>query len=143
MDFAFPVTSDDGTMEGTAYETLNQTMVEGLSRVGRDGGIPNRYKALLTDAGFQSITEVRYKWPQNTWPKDKHLKKIGEWNMVNTLDGLYGFAARLCIQVMGMTPEQLEVLLAAARKDITNPKIHSYWSMYVTPLHEVLKVANC
>lgn len=131
MDFAFPVTSDDGTMEGTPYETLNKTMVEGLRRVGRDAAVPNRYKELMTEAGFENITEVRYKWPQNVWPKDKHLKKIGEWNMVNTLDGLYGFAARLCIQVMGMTPEELEVLLAACRKDITNPKIHSYWSIVV------------
>lgn len=111
--------------------TLNQTMVEGLNRVGREGGLPNRYKALLAETGFKDVAEVRYKWPQNTWPKYKHLKKIGEWNMVNTLDGLHGFAARLCIQVMGMNPEELEVLLAACRKDITNPKIHSYWSMYV------------
>ncbi|KAL4915705.1 S-adenosyl-L-methionine-dependent methyltransferase [Aspergillus aurantiobrunneus] len=131
MDFSFPVRSDDGTMRGTPFETLNEQMMEGLRRVGRDGALADQYKKLMSNTGFENVVEVKYKWPQNTWPKDKYLKTIGQWNMVNTLDGLHGFAARLFTQVLGMSTEELEVLLAACRKDIANPKIHAYWSIVV------------
>ncbi|KAL4926191.1 class I SAM-dependent methyltransferase [Aspergillus undulatus] len=131
MDFSFPVRSDDGTMQGTPFETLNNKMMEGLRVVGRDGALADSYQKLMEGVGFQNVTEVKYKWPQNAWPKDKHLKKIGEWNMVNTLDGLHGFSARLCIQILGMTPEEHEELLKASRKDIVNPRVHAYWSIIV------------
>ncbi|KAL4875215.1 S-adenosyl-L-methionine-dependent methyltransferase [Aspergillus karnatakaensis] len=131
MDFSFPVRSDDGTMRGTAFETLNERMMEGLRRVGRDGALADKYKTLLNETGFENVQEAKFKWPQNAWPKDKHLKTIGQWNMVNTLDGLHGFSARLCIQVLGMTAEEHEELLAECRKEIVNPKIHCYWSIVV------------
>ncbi|CBF73551.1 hypothetical protein AN7933.2 [Aspergillus nidulans FGSC A4] len=131
MDFSFPVRSDDGTMAGTAFETLNNKMMEGLRRFGRDGALPEQYKQLMTETGFKNVKEVKYKWPQNPWPKDPHLKHIGQWNMVNTLDGLHGFSAKLLIEVMGMTPEEHQELLAQCRKDITNPRIHAYWSIVV------------
>ncbi|BCS18375.1 class I SAM-dependent methyltransferase [Aspergillus puulaauensis] len=131
FDFSFPVRSDDGTMHGTAFETLNSKLVEGLRLIGRNGALADEYKGLLTQTGFQNVVEVKYKWPQNSWPKDKELKKIGQWNMVNTLDGLHGFSARLCTQVLGMSAAELELLLAQSRKDITNPKVHSYWSIVV------------
>ncbi|KAL4999467.1 S-adenosyl-L-methionine-dependent methyltransferase [Aspergillus recurvatus] len=131
MDFSFPVRSDDGTMAGTAFETLNNKMMEGLRRIGRDGALADQYKRLMIETGFENVKEVDYKWPQNAWPKDPHLKNIGQWNMVNTLDGLHGFSAKLLIQVLGMTPEEHEELLAQCRKDITNSKIHAYWSIVV------------
>jgi hypothetical protein len=49
--------------------------------------------------------------------------------MVNTLDGLHAFSARLCTKVLGMSVEEFELLLAESRKDIRNPKIHAYWPM--------------
>ncbi|KAL4794069.1 S-adenosyl-L-methionine-dependent methyltransferase [Aspergillus venezuelensis] len=129
MDFSFPVRADDGTMRGTAFETLNNKLIEGLRAIGRDGALADQYKTLMDETGFQNVTEVKYKWPQNHWPKDKRLKDIGQWNMVNTLDGLHGFSAKLCIQVLGMTPEEHAQLLAASRKDVMNPRIHAYWSI--------------
>lgn len=53
------------------------------------------------------------------------MKTLGRWNMVNTLDGLHGFSARLLTQVLGMTPAELEELLTACHKEITNPKIQA------------------
>jgi SAM-dependent methyltransferase len=129
QDFAFPVRSDDGTMVGTAFERLNDNLVKGLQMLGRDGAWAANYKDFMEQAGFVNVTEIRYKWPQNCWPKDEHLKRLGYWNMVNTLDGLHAFSARLCTKVLGMSVEEFELLLAESRKDIRNPKIHAYWPM--------------
>ncbi|KAL3440677.1 S-adenosyl-L-methionine-dependent methyltransferase [Aspergillus insuetus] len=131
QDFSLPVRADDDTMKGTAFEELNIKFMTGLELIGRDGGAPEKYKQLLTEAGFENVVELKYKWPQNQWPKDKHLKTLGQWNMVNTLDGLYGFSARLLTQVLGMSTEELETLLAKCREDIKNPRIHAYWPIVV------------
>lgn len=129
QDFAFPVRSDDGTMAGTAFERLNDHLVAGLHRLGRDGGCAAKYKDFMEQAGFVNVVEIKYKWPQNRWPKDKSLKEIGDWNMLNTLDGLHGFSARLCLTVLGMGDEEFNLLLAESRIDIRNPKVHAYWPM--------------
>lgn len=47
--------------------------------------------------------------------------------MVNMLSGLEGFSMRLWTQALGMSKEQVLVDLAMVRKDIVNPKIHTYW----------------
>jgi SAM-dependent methyltransferase len=133
QDFAFPVRSDDGTMNGTSFEELNENLCKALRILGRDAGLAEKYKTHMLNAGFQNVVEVKYKWPQNQWPKDKFLKQLGLWNMVNTLDGLHGFSARLCTQVLGMSTEELELLLMACRNDIKNTKIHAYWPMSVFP----------
>ncbi|RAO71525.1 uncharacterized protein BHQ10_007537 [Talaromyces amestolkiae] len=127
QDFAFPVRSDDGTMNGTSFEELNENLVKALSILGKDPALAEKYKALMVSVGFKNVVEIKYKWPQNQWPKDKFFKQLGLWNMVNTLDGLYGFSARLCTQVLGMSVEELELLLMACRNDIKNTKMHAYW----------------
>lgn len=129
QDFAFPVRSDDGTMVGTAFQRLNENLVKGLQMLGRDGGWAAKYKEFMEQAGFVNVTEKLYKWPQNPWPKNEQLKRIGHWNMVNTIDGLHGFSARLCTKVLGMDVDEFELLLAQSRVDIRNPKIHAYWPM--------------
>ena len=69
------------------------------------------------------------KWPINTWPKDKKLKEIGAWNLINMLDGLEGFTFRLFQGVHGWSREEIEVFLAGVRKDMQNKKIHTYLKM--------------
>lgn len=129
QDFSFPVRSDDGTMVGTAFERLNEKLCEALHKLGRDGALAEKYKTLMVSTGFKNVVEIKYKWPQNNWPKDKYHKTLGYWNMINTLDGLHGFSARLCTQVLGMTVEELEMLLIDCRRDIQDTKIHAYWPM--------------
>jgi hypothetical protein len=49
--------------------------------------------------------------------------------MINTMDGIHGFSARLRTQVLGMSSDELETLLVGVRKDIQNPQIYAYWPM--------------
>jgi hypothetical protein len=44
---------------------LNENLVEALRLIGRDGGIPEKYKAHMINVGFQNVVEIPYKWPQN------------------------------------------------------------------------------
>jgi len=40
---------------------------------------------------------------------------LGEWNLINNIEGLEGFSTRLFTTVAGMSVEEVEVLLAEVR----------------------------
>ena len=56
-------------------------------------------------------------------------KKIGAWFHLQTKEGLEGFTLRLFTKVLGWQIEEVQVLLAAVRKDMDNPKIHVYMNL--------------
>ena len=46
------------------------------------------------------------------------MKEIGEWNLLNMLDGLDGFTFRLWTNVLGWSMEEVESFLENVRKDL-------------------------
>jgi len=79
-----PPTSDDGTMRpGSALYQAAQILHEGSAKVGKPFIDVWDMKPMLEGAGFVNATQERFHWPNNTWPKQKHLKTLGIWtNMV-------------------------------------------------------------
>ena len=126
-DVQMPFEDEDGTMSGTALETWNNRQVETCAKVGVDTRAASKNKQWMIDAGFEDVTELRFKWPVGTWPKDKALKELGKMTMINFLIGLEGFTLRLWTGVLGLSYEEVIAFLTSVRKDVTNPKIHSYW----------------
>ena len=52
-------------------------MVDGCAKLGRSAESALYYKAQMEAAGFLNVTETKYKWPSNRWPKDKKFKELG------------------------------------------------------------------
>jgi len=74
-----PITSDDGSLrEGSALHNWITTLTECAEVIGRSFVSADRYKEQLEAQGFENVVEVKFKWPQNRWPKDKKLKELGE-----------------------------------------------------------------
>lgn len=123
-------------------------MISGATKgIGHDL-VAGRYKELMEAAGFVDVQEIRFIWPQNTWPADPKLKELGRWNLANSLDGLQGYSMALMTRVLGMATEEVEVTLAAVRKDMKNRAIHAYWPMqvnlfFVTLPFSMLRLSGC
>lgn len=133
MDDVFmPFLSDDGTLDGTALDTWSKRQVESCLKIGVDTGSCAHYREWLTEIGFEDVHEFRFKWPVGTWPKDKKLKQIGKLTLVNFLTGIEGFTLRLWTNVLKMEMNDVLDFLVQVKKDIVNPKIHSYWPVYVS-----------
>ncbi|KAF9768162.1 hypothetical protein IL306_014570 [Fusarium sp. DS 682] len=90
----------------------------------------NRLGDLMTEVGCVEVEEKQFKWPTNRWPKEKKSKELGEWSNLNTSDLLEGLSMALFTRFLGWTPEEVRVFLIDVRKDLNNPKVHAYWSMY-------------
>ncbi|OCL11725.1 S-adenosyl-L-methionine-dependent methyltransferase [Glonium stellatum] len=130
QDTDFPVCCIDDTLDpSTALYQWAHMIANATRAVGRDL-VAAKYKQFMIDAGLIDVTEIRFIWPQNTWPVDPKLKELGRWNLVNSLDGLQGYSMALMTRVLGMRIEEVEVMLVDVRKDMKNKNIHAYWPIY-------------
>lgn len=83
----------------------------------------------IGNAGFTDIVGQNFKWPIGPWPKDKQLKVLGRLCRAHIDSGLENWTLRLVTTVLGWTAEEVYVLCANVRQDITNPKVHAIHEM--------------
>ena len=117
----------DDSMRGTALERWVGLYAEGGRRLGRDMLAPRRYKRLMEEAGFVNVVEERLVIPGNPWPRGRDMKRLGLWQMTNFLDGIHAVTMTIFTKGLGMSPEEVEVLLVDVRKDIKNLGVHFYF----------------
>ncbi|KAK1756515.1 S-adenosyl-L-methionine-dependent methyltransferase [Echria macrotheca] len=128
MDPINPPTSDDGTLtDKTALDKWGRLMSEAAAKLGSRLDSALGYEEQLAAAGFTGVVRTDYKWPSNTWPKDRLYKNIGAWNHENVLQGLHGFTVSLFTNVLGWSAAEVETFLIDVRKDLKNREIHAYW----------------
>jgi hypothetical protein len=87
------------------------------------------YASYMQAAGFENVTETRYKLPSGPWPKDKRMKLIGAFEMHNLLRGLSAMSLRMFNKGYGWTREEIEVFLVGVRRDVQNMHYHTYWDL--------------
>ncbi|KAM5347433.1 hypothetical protein ACJ41O_010438 [Fusarium nematophilum] len=132
VDMGIP-TSDDGTLsEDSFIRQWSNHMLEAGSRIGRSLDTIDSHPQNLRDAGFTNINKVVFKWPMNTWPKDRKYKEIGAWSYENMSTGLQAFSLALFTRVLGWSSEEVEVFIASVRKELRDRTIHGYWPIVVT-----------
>ncbi|KAJ4288843.1 hypothetical protein N0V88_007172 [Collariella sp. IMI 366227] len=126
------LTCDDGSVpEDSALSRWNKLMVEAAAKNGANLDSVLGYKQQLIDAGFKNVRQVNFKWPSNTWPKERKWKEIGAFANINMTAAVQGLTMLLFTQVLGWSTIEVEVLLVDVRKDLKNRDYHAYWPMCV------------
>ncbi|KAL8865870.1 MAG: hypothetical protein Q9174_006647 [Haloplaca sp. 1 TL-2023] len=132
QDYMLEYYSEDGTLsEDLSISKWITTLLDASRDFGRDPCPGPKLAGWMRDAGFQDVQETKYKLPIGPWPRDKHLKTVGAWNLIQIEEGLEAFTLRLFTQVLGWRTEEVQVLLANVRKDLRDPKIHAQFDFYV------------
>lgn len=72
--------------------------------------------------------------PLSPWPKDKRLKELGQYMNLLMAEAMQAYSLALFTRVLGWQPEEVEILLAQARKDLNNWNYHLYTRLYVDPV---------
>ncbi|KAG6981906.1 putative methyltransferase tdiE [Fusarium oxysporum f. sp. conglutinans] len=120
--------SDDNTL--TPQHNLwqwAQLIYDASVKLGRPYFDPGNIKDVLTKVGFEEVTEAKFKWPTNRWPKDKKHKELGVWNNENANFFLEAVAIAPLTRALGWSKEEVTVFIAQARKELNDPRIHAYW----------------
>ncbi|KAK1516462.1 methyltransferase domain-containing protein [Colletotrichum abscissum] len=128
---AVPV-SDDGTLtEETSLMKSVRLCCEAIAKLGVPYEHFSRFEGVLKEIGFEDVHIQRFKWPTNSWPKDKKHKEIGIWNYENFAPNWEGFLMAPLTRALDWTKEEVIILAMEARKDFANRNIHAYYNMWV------------
>jgi SAM-dependent methyltransferase len=119
--------SDDGTLpSGSAYVELGKIYFEMSERIGASGHEVTKWKQYLEDEGYEDVQEKIFKIPTNPWPRDQRLKKIGALELDHFRDNIKNVFARGYEQILNGDPNYFQVLLARARAEVLNRRMHSW-----------------
>ncbi|KAF8427671.1 S-adenosyl-L-methionine-dependent methyltransferase [Tirmania nivea] len=132
LETTIQLVSDDGTIPDPSrvHEWTYWLDIAG-SAAGKSWKISEQLKIWMIEAGFQNVTEMVYKLPVGNWPKDEKLKAIGQFNLLNVLEGSEGWTWALFTRVLKWPPERIQELMEGVRQEFLNKKMHSYFFMYV------------
>jgi hypothetical protein len=77
-DICPPIEADDDSVPADSpLRKWCAFCVEASIKAGAPMNSAKSYKTQLEAAGFINVVEVKDKWPQNRWPKDRKYKEIG------------------------------------------------------------------
>ncbi|KUJ15181.1 uncharacterized protein LY89DRAFT_698075 [Mollisia scopiformis] len=108
-DVLCPLSSDDGThIPSSAFEEMAQICFDMGDRIGASGKAPFSRKTQLEEAGSENVVE-----------KGPRMKKIGAFELTHFRDGIRG------------DPLYFEILLARAKAEVSNRRMHTYLLFYV------------
>lgn len=126
------ITSDDDTLaEDSATKRWAKLCFDASAKMGASFMETTKIKERMEEVGFVDVQEYICKLPIGPWPKNKHLKRVGALELVNMVDGIEGLSLRLLSKVLGMKPEDVQILLMEVRGEVKNSKIHSYYPFYM------------
>jgi len=131
QDVVIPFRSIDDSMKGTAFERWLDLVDKGSHALGRDFGRVPQYKSYFEEAGFEDIVEKQLAWPIGMWARDRRMKMLGAWAKEDVLSGLHGWSAAVLTRGLGMSSQEVEILLMEVRNDINSNWLHAYIPMQV------------
>lgn len=92
-------------------------------------GIPDPCTHLekwVKEVGFEEVTVRKYKTPWGPWAKDKKLREIGRFMMLNCETAFEAYGLALLTRYCGKMAEEAKSLCEGARADVFNRNIHIY-----------------
>ena len=125
QDGDFMTYSEDGSTRGSWLEKWNTDFVAAAKQGGRIVQPGLQLETWIREAGFEDVHHERLRIPVGIWPKDKQLKEVGAFNLVQLREGVEGFSMALFTRVLNWSSDEVQVLLSKVRKDLDNRNIHA------------------
>lgn len=107
MEMSIVFKSDDGTLpDDHVMSVWSKKFLEAGEKWGKTFKIAEKSRNYIAEAGFEEVTEKKYKLPVRGWARDPKLKQIGTWNFIHCDQALEGWAMVLLTTVMGVSTPQ-------------------------------------
>ncbi|KAL5114953.1 hypothetical protein ACEQ8H_007125 [Pleosporales sp. CAS-2024a] len=127
------LTDDDSIPPNSGYVESGRLYFEIAEKMGAPLDSPRKWAEQMRAVGLTNVQDVVYKLPMGPWPRSKRLRTVGRLEQTMILDG--GFEAYMLrgyTQVLGRRAEDLQIILALAKREIRDPSVHTYVQFHVT-----------
>ncbi|KAF4975218.1 hypothetical protein FDECE_18592 [Fusarium decemcellulare] len=123
--------SDDGTIEkATNAQRWADDLVETSEKFGKGIDCAHQWKEGLIQAGFVDVHQEVRKIPIGAWPKDPLLKEVGKYQVIQSTQAIESYTPKLLDKALGWPMEEIQVLMAQAKKELHDRSIHLYLPVY-------------
>lgn len=125
MKFYTTNQSPDSFQPGCPLDRWTDEIIAGIKKVGLEPEPGPKLEGWIRDAGFINVKHKLLPIPVGTWPRDRRLKEVGAFDLVQFLEGLEAISLRVLTGVQGWGSDELKVFLALVRKDLNNPRLYA------------------
>ncbi|KAK7414827.1 hypothetical protein QQX98_006342 [Neonectria punicea] len=123
--------SDDGTSEkATNAQRWAAGLLDSSAKFGKPIDCVGDWKYKLDQAGFVDIHQEIRKAPIGAWAKDPILKEVGKYQAMQSLQAIDSYTPMLFEKILGWRMEEIQVLMAQAKKELKDRSIHLYLLVY-------------
>jgi hypothetical protein len=137
-----PKADDDTVLKNSPFDQWGKVSLEAGDAFGKTLRIVDESRAYIEEAGFENVTEHRYKIPIGGWSSDPRLKEIGRYNRLYWEHGLEGWCTYLLTRYLHWEIEEVTVYIAHMRRMLREKKVHAYHEAYVQACRLAMIVAN-
>jgi hypothetical protein len=110
---------------GCPLDKWTDEIIDGIKSIGLEPEPGPKLERWVREAGFVNVHHKVLAIPTGMWPRDKKMKEIGAFDLLQLLDGLEAISLRVFTGIRRWEIEELKVFLAVVRKDLTNPKFQA------------------
>jgi len=126
------VLSDDGSHARSPMNVaFNEQILDASERYGKPVLHHTQWRRLLEAAGFLDVHARFFKVPMNAWPRDRHLKEVGRFQLINYHEGYEAIGVGLYTRALGWTHTEFMVFLAKIRTELRDRSLHTYHTFAV------------
>lgn len=119
--------SDDGTVgPDSIFAKWGQTSLAAGDAFGKTLRTVDEMRTNLENAGFETVTEHRFKLPLNGWARDRRNREMGMYNQLYLMQGMEGYCMFLLTRYLGWTYEEVKVYVAKMKAMLRDKAVHAY-----------------
>lgn len=97
--------------------------------IGIDLAVAQKFRGMLNNGGFEEVTETILDLPLGGWMSERRMHEVGVFQRFQMTEGLHGIAFGLLTRVAKWHPHKVEAFLAAVRREMNDPSVHSLYKL--------------
>lgn len=129
-EYEFCIFNQDGEVP-PAVQEYTTLMHEATTKLGVNADVGSKHYGWFKEVGFEDVEDVLITAPLGTWAKDKRLKEIGRFNMVQIVEGVTNYALGALTAGLGKPIDEVHALIAETKREIMDKKYKHYVKFHV------------
>jgi hypothetical protein len=107
-------------------EKWQEGLQEAANKFGRTMEVAVNLEGWLKEAGLEDVVEEKTVVPSSPWAKDKEMKAVGAYQLMNMLDAASSYGQAHFTRVLGWSREEYAVLNAKVRTQLKDRSLQLY-----------------
>ncbi|KAF5000492.1 hypothetical protein FGRMN_1659 [Fusarium graminum] len=124
------LSDDDTVKKAVNAEVWAEAVRDSSSKFGKPIDCVGQWKEKMIKAGFVDVHEEIRKIPIGGWPKDPVMKEVGKCQMIQSCAAIDSYTPMLLGKILGWGQDEMQVLMAKAKKELRDPSIHIHMPVY-------------